>query len=167
MEAISKGKKAPHVDLVPILDALTVVIFFLVLSVSFSEYVKLTVPPTQITDSPPSTNESTPPISPKLIVKEVGSLIHVGILWSGKTPGSFSEKIVKSSNLNSDQIYLTVESLTKKFKEKFPNENELQIGLTADLKFKQFITVTDAAKKSFKDIVMMSYEDAERETWTF
>ena len=139
----------------------------MVLSVSFSEYVKLTIPPTQITESPPSTLENTPPVSPKLIVKEMGHLIYIGLLWTGKTPGSFTEKLVKSPDLDQDKIYLTVESLTKKFKEKFPNENELQVGLTAQLKFKQFITVTDAAKKNFKDVVMMSYEDAERETWTF
>ena len=69
-DSVSHKAHIPEPELVPILDALTSVIFFLLLSTTFIELTKITVPPSQtsvVTDP-----QTPPPATPKLYIKVDG-----------------------------------------------------------------------------------------------
>ena len=62
-------KRMKDLNIVPILDMLTTVIFFLLMSTSFIEYTKLTLPPASTISS--ANSSAVPPVAPKMTVKNL------------------------------------------------------------------------------------------------
>lgn len=149
----------PEPDLVPILDALTSLIFFLLLSTTFIELTKLTLPPskTEIVTSSPSA----PPVAGKIYMKiEDSQRVSVIVKWSGSNPDQIKRTILRG-DLDKPSLELgTVASqLTSRFKEMFPNEHSVQLALSEGATYQEMITIMDGIRDSINDIVLTSHSE--------
>ena len=160
LESTTERRHAPEPDLVPILDGLTAVIFFMLLSISFIGLTKLTVPP-----STASVSTSVDiPISGRVIAQLDGDVINVKLEWLGKKPGSISEKAKRASLEDKNTALVdAVEKLAIQFKEKFPEEKTIQIALASKLNYQELISVMDGLRKNqlYEDLVLSSYTEAD------
>ncbi len=160
-ESTTERRHAPEPDLVPILDGLTAVIFFMLLSLSFIGITKLTIPPSSTSIAAVS-NEV--PISGRVIAQLQGDQISVKMEWIGNKPGAFSETAPRlgpeKKNLS---LIDAVEKLAIRFKEKFPAEKTIQIALASQLNYQELISVMDGLRKNklYEDLVLSSYTEAD------
>lgn len=151
-------KNGPVIDLVPILDAMTAVIFFLVLSGTFIEYTKHTMP--QSTTSTITNPIAPAPVAPKLFIIAMSEKLDLVLKWEGDKPGMKSYRIPRSSENNrSKMLERAVDKLTSEFKKTYPNENNIQLGLSELATYQETITVIDGIKNNIKDVVMNSYSE--------
>lgn len=145
-------KHTRDLNIVPILDMLTTVIFFLLMSTTFIEYTKLTLPPAKtVTSTTPSASN---PITPKLIVVPKGENFTLKLTWQGKQPG---EDAVLSSEAN---VVPKLMDVLKKFSAKYPSEKTLQVSLEKDVPYQVLISVMDSARDVIPDVVLLSYHEA-------
>lgn len=148
----------PEPDLVPIMDALTSVIFFLLFSTTFMQLTQVTLPPSALTASKSSEEL---PLSPKFyLVIEKNNQLLLRLNWSGKNPGH-SEAVLarKSFRESSPELLQKTKDLLKQFKEKLNYDQSLQLALDADANYQELITVMDGAREVFQDLVLMSPEE--------
>lgn len=151
-----------HLNIVPILDMLTTVIFFLLLSTSFIQFTKLTVPPSQV--STITDPIAPPPLAPKLVVVKAGADLHRLILtWAGKEPGEDARPYRAATDPKKDvpELAALAGKMISDFHTKFPTEKSLQIGLGHDVEYQKLIAVMDGARENMPDIVLISYNEAE------
>jgi len=157
IDQILQTKKKKHVqdlNIVPILDMLTTVIFFLLMSTTFLEYTKLTLPPAATVTA--TGENSSQPLNPKLSLKSSGPGAFVSILsWGGANPERISNPAKEGDLLE------VVKQQAQRFSSKFPSEKTLQISLERNLPYQTLISTMDGAREVFPDIVLMSYEEAE------
>ncbi len=161
LESTTQRRHAPEPDLVPILDGLTAVIFFMLLSLSFIGITKLTIPPSTTTTASLSQDI---PVSGRVIAKLEGESINVKLEWMGSQPGALSEiaSRMKPDKKNMNLIE-AVEKLALRFKEKFPQEKTIQIAMAGQLNYQELISVMDGLRKNklYEDLVLSSYTEAE------
>lgn len=154
----TERKHTPEPDLVPILDGLTAVIFFLLLSVSFVGLTKVTLPPSA---SAVSKSSADIPLSGRIRAFTQGSTILVRVEWIGKRPGSFKESVLRGDPAVQNKALIeAVKSLTTKYKTKFPEENTLQVALAENMTYQEMISIMDGAIEQIKDLALSSYHDA-------
>jgi biopolymer transport protein ExbD len=154
-------RHAPEPDLVPILDGLTAVIFFMLLSISFVGITKLTLPPSAVSTASPSKE---PPLSGRVVAKLEGETINVKIEWLGNTPGSYTEKATRIDAAGKNASLLdAVEKLAQRFKEKFPDEKTLQIAISSEMNYQELVSIMDGLRKNemYEDLVLSSYTEAD------
>jgi len=154
-EILRKRKRKPIKDLniVPILDMLTTVIFFLLMSTTFIEYTKLTLPPAATAVSPSA--DLPPPLSPKLILKvNPDGLLTGTLFWSGASPGDLNFQAEQ------DQIVSKASEVIGLFSSKYPSEKTLQISLEESIPYQRLIDIMDAARDYLPDTVLVSYLEA-------
>lgn len=151
----------PEPDLVPILDALTSVIFFLILSTTFMEYTKLTLPPSKT--SVISDPQRPQPVSAKLFYHISNNKTSRVILkWAGANPDMISEQVERKDPLvRSAEIEKTIEKMVTQFKEQYPEEKTIQISFSSDSTYQEMINVMDGARTGLQDIVLVSAEEAD------
>lgn len=159
---VSKKKhEMPDLNIVPILDMLIAVIFFLLLTTSFLQFTKQSVPPSSI--SKITDPVAPPPVSAKLIGVMKGTDLRLLLDWSGAKPGKV-EKVVAMNpeDLPGSQKALldTTTEIITNFSEKFPKEKTIQIGLGQDVPYQNLITIMDGAKEKLPDMVLFSYQEA-------
>ncbi len=156
--------KGVRIDLVPILDALVVVIFFLVLSISFTELTKVTLPPTQIVEESKSLLQNNIDLKkntkPRLLGNFTHEKIDLVLEWDDEEIKKITESISRELHDNF-LLSRTVEKILYQYKIKYPGEKTLIISTTEDSTFQEFISIVDGAKIYFPDIVMNSYKNAE------
>jgi len=158
-ELENERKQTMEPDLVPILDGLTAVIFFLLLSISFVGLTKVTLPPSVASVTP--ANQETP-LSTRIRAYLDKSTIVVKMDWIGKKPGSMSETVVRGEPTEKNLALIeAVQKLTTRYKESFPEENTLQLSLGESMSYQEMISIMDGALGQLKDIALSSYEDAE------
>ncbi len=143
-------KKAKDLNIVPILDMLVTVIFFLLMSTSFMEYTKLTLPPAS-TVSAPNTNTA-PPVAPKLAVHSQGNGYLITLLWNGEKPGQ------KSLSADEATVLSKTQEILKEFSLRYPKEKTLQLALGQFVKYQVLISVMDGARDYTPDMVLTSYQ---------
>ncbi len=161
LESTTQRRHAPEPDLVPILDGLTAVIFFMLLSISFIGMTKLTIPPS--TSSVASVSNSVP-ISGRVIAQLEGDSINVKLEWLGNKPGAWAEKAERKQPTERNLgLIEAVEKLAIRFKEKFPEEKTIQIALASKLNYQELISVMDGLRKNelYADLVLSSYTEAD------
>jgi biopolymer transport protein ExbD len=158
IEEILRTRKKKHVqdlNIVPILDMLTTVIFFLLMSTTFIEYTKLTLPPaaTSSAKGPGATR----PLNPKLHLRKTGATGEYlsSLSWAGTQP---DHSDIKVTDQNMGEL---VKEQIKKFSEKYPSEKTLQISLDRTIRYQALISVMDAAREHMPDPVLTSYADGE------
>jgi biopolymer transport protein ExbD len=149
-----------ELNIVPILDMLVTVIFFLLLSTSFIEFTKLTVPPSRV--STITEPLAPPPIAPKMLLVKRGESLRMILTWTGKAPGEVNEiyKAEAPEKHNSGLQELSKRVLTD-FTTKFPTEKTLQLGLGSNVAYQDLVSVMDGARDLLPDIVLISYNEAE------
>lgn len=156
----SSDGKSPHIDLVPIIDAMTCVIFFLLLSSTFVEFTKITMPSSMTSEFKTTSDSDKKPLAPKLFGLVQNNEISLVLSWLGEQPGHLKKKILRDpQNKRSEELQQASTELVKEFKIKFPNENSLQIGLSSQASYQELISAIDGARKEFNDIVMTSWSD--------
>ena len=161
LESTTARRHAPEPDLVPILDGLTAVIFFMLLSISFIGITKVTIPPSAVSVATPNNDI---PVSGRVIASLQGESISVRMEWISSKPGSMTEKVERiGSDKRNLNLVDAVEKLAIRFKEKFPEEKTIQIALASQLNYQELIGVMDGLRKNelYKDLVLSSYTEAD------
>lgn len=146
----------PEPDLVPILDALTSVIFFLLLSTTFFELTKLTLPPSQ-------TSVITDPLSPTPVaakmmvaVKAPGQL-RVVLKWGGDNPDALEAVVERNQkNERAEQLETEITRLVTEFNQKYPGEKSIQLGFGSGATYQEMITAMDGVRAKLQDVVLFS-----------
>jgi biopolymer transport protein ExbD len=158
----STGRRhPPEPDLVPILDGMTAVIFFMLLSISFVGITKITMPPSTTAVSSP---QKEIPVSGRLIAKLKGNEIQLKLEWIGQKPGAAVSKSPRSTNSEKNTSLIeAVEKLAIQFKEKFPQEKTIQIAMDGSLDYQELISVMDGFRKEdrYQDLVLSSYTEVD------
>ncbi len=154
----TKSQKIGELNVVPILDMLMSVIFFLLLSTTLIGYTKLEVPPAKISQD---SKESAIPLSPKLFIKEKNNNLEFRLQWSGPKPSFVNEKLEISQNLPTLDFDKSVRELvfkmSKSFKDLYPDEQTLELGMAETVPYQILISVMDGVKTNIKDVVLISY----------
>ena len=177
--------KAPrrHVkelNIVPILDMMTTVIFFLLLSTSFIEFTKITVPPSSVsTITDPVTP---PPLAPRIVVMKKAGGYRIQLSWSGMKSGALTDTYKPEGNENFDTDAITLlkktEKLVSTFRTTYPSEKNFQLGLSSQVPYQFLVAVMDGAQMGFSpppakdapakvdpiNIVLVSYAEVDSET---
>lgn len=157
----SSDGRSPRIDLVPIIDAMTCVIFFLLLSSTFIEFTKITMPQavsSVVTAS--TTNE--PPLTPKLIGVIKGNYIHMVLSWNGKKPDHFSKRVLRDpKNGRSEALQATTQGIVQEFKKIFPQEQALLLGFSPAVTYQEMISTMDGARQEVSDLVMVSWTESQ------
>lgn len=153
MDFESVGRKhIPEPDLVPILDALTSVIFFLLLSATFMTLTKLTVPPAQVSTAKPS---DTIPLNPVFVVKENNGELLLKLSWKGSRPGEIVKHLSRMMPRNLELLSQTQE-IMKEFSGRFADQKTMQLSLSNQIQYQELITVMDGIRTTYQDIVLVS-----------
>lgn len=148
-----RRRHAREPSLVPIIDMMTTVIFFLLLSAGFTEYTKHTLPPSKtstITDP-----VAPPPLAPKLVLGKAGEEITLLLTWGGTEPG------IERKSLKESELETGVRDFLKTFHEKHPDEKSLQLALSPELPYRYLVSAMDGVRENLPDIVLISGEEAE------
>lgn len=153
-----------ELNIVPVIDLFTIVIFFMLLSTTFIAFTKLTVPPAKV--SSVSDPVTTPPLSAKLVLLEgeaegAGPGYRLALSWAGPQPGRQVAR-VPALEAKALQVRLTAESrrLVEEFARTYPSEKSIRLGLGAGLPYQQLISVMDGVREKLPDVVLISYEEA-------
>lgn len=149
-------------NIVPILDMLTTVIFFLLMSTSFLEYTKHTIPPSSTATVSNSSHEE--PRTPKLfLTSPTPTNYRLLLRWGGKNPGEKTESIEVGGDSKTVRALLLKAStqVVKEFAANNPSEKTIQIGLGTHLPYQSLISVMDGVRPLIPDIVLISYSEAE------
>jgi len=137
---------------------LVTIIFFLLLSTTFIQYNKLTIPPSKtsiVTDS------AAHPMQARMLFIQISQTEGKLILqWVGTTPGVYVQKL----SLNDDRALAEkAHEFAKRYKETFKDERTLQLGLGPKINYSKLITIMDSARDFLPDIVLLSHIDSETE----
>jgi biopolymer transport protein ExbD len=146
-------KQIRELNLVPVIDMFTTVIFFLILSTSFFAFTKLTVPPAKVSvNTDPLTP---PPMATKLVLgpaSEGG--VRLLLSWVGEAPGQ-ETRTVENAKVESE-----VRGLVEAFKKRFPKERTVQLGMGPSLSYQVLIHAMDGAREQLPDLVLISPDEA-------
>lgn len=167
MDDFFPGKRNRRIQLdlnvVPILDMLVCIIFFLLLSTSFVGYTKLTLPPSGV--STITEPLAPPPLNPKLLIAGGEKELKVVLTWEGASPGHRIKK------LNYENIYQEQEKVTADLKlilEEFvadhAQQKTLQLGMASSVPYQVLINAMDSARELLPDQVLISYQEAQAMT---
>lgn len=151
------GKRdVPHIDLVPILDGMTAVIFFLILSSVFLEYTKLTLPPSKT--NLVSANDPKNPLAPKLFaIVRSSEKIEIVLTWQGDNAGYDRKEVFRTdAKKKSLEIENAVKDMIAEFAKKYPNEKSIQMGISRTGTYQELISMMDGVRTNIQDIVLIS-----------
>jgi biopolymer transport protein ExbD len=157
---IQPRKKIKEPDVVPILDMLVAVIFFLLLSTTFIELSKQTIPPSglsTITDP-----VAPPPLNPKLIGIQKANQLSLALSWAGDQPDRKIISLILTGEIDTDRLNIVnqVEILISEFSKSYPKEKTLQLGLESHIQYQNLISIIDGASGHLPDVVLVSYKTA-------
>ncbi|OYZ21447.1 MAG: hypothetical protein B7Y39_09290 [Bdellovibrio sp. 28-41-41] len=153
-------RHTPEPELVPILDALTCIIFFLMYTTTFMELTSLTLPPSAVSVVSKNDQSRSVPVIPKLFIDVVDQQIVVKLKWSGNTPGSTVKKVERTKpERYSQSLQKTVEDVVAEFAKRFPDEKSLQVAVAERGTYQELISVMDGVTKSVPDVVLLSPDD--------
>ncbi len=150
-------KETPEPDLVPIVDCLVSVIFFLLFSTTFIELTKIVVPPAAVSNA--TMADSKVPVSPKFFLSVNGNTIDLQLSWGGSNPGKLKGNVIRvEAHGVSAALESKVKEMADEFQKSNANENTMQIALSKDASYQEMINMMDGLMKSKKtfDIVLMS-----------
>jgi biopolymer transport protein ExbD len=155
-------KHIKDLNLVPVIDMFTTVLFFLILSTSFFAYTKLTVPPAQVdTITKPLPK---PPLSPRLLMgsSKGGEKVRLVLTWEGSEPGE-AEETVESLDPKTapEAIRKKANTMLETFLKKNPDEKSIRLSMTPNTSYQYLISVMDGVRDRISDVVLTSYEEAD------
>lgn len=162
IDSIFEKRPKRHVkdlNIVPILDMLTTVIFFLLMSTGFMEYTKLTVPPSGTTTV--SASGGPPPLTPKMFLgKNTDGSLELLLSWQGSKPGELRKKVGPTEGTGTNPELLSAgKDLAKEFVKENPSERTIQVGLEPEVAYQNLVTLMDGIRESLPDVVLISYDE--------
>ena len=153
-------RHTPEPELVPILDALTCIIFFLMYTTTFMELTSLTLPPSAVSRVKADSQSDSTPTTPKLFVNIENQRIDLLLKWTGKSPGQVKKTLVRSHpDRYSKTLEDEVEKIVKDFAAKYPDEKTIQLGFAERATYQELVTVMDGIRNKIQDIVLISPDD--------
>ena len=149
-------------NLVPIIDMFTTVVFFLLLSTGFMAYTQITVPPSKSSVTTGAA-AAIPPLSPKLLIWSTSrGAIRFNLTWRGKDPGETNETLTSTTSEPPRELIVQKSyELLNKLKEAHPDEKTLQLGLGSSIPYQVLISAMDGARMALPDLVLISYGEAD------
>jgi biopolymer transport protein ExbD len=149
-----------ELQIAPILDMLVAVIFFLLLSTSFIDYTKQTVPPSGVkTITDPI---APPPMNPKLYGILVDRELKLILRWAGSQPGEMRRSMTLTPSTGVDKKVVAASSeLIEAFKSKNPREKSLSLAFTQNFPYQKVISVMDGVRAHLPDLILVSYDEAD------
>jgi len=150
-------RPAPQMSLVAIIDMMTTIIFFLVLTTSFTAYTKHTLPPSGISTKVDASGP--PPLQPMLLIAQKGENLVLEMSWKGANPGSQRDtvKILGQDQASRKILQERVVALVTSFTKKHPKEKTIQMGMTSETLYQSLINVMDGVQPLMPDIVLIDY----------
>jgi biopolymer transport protein ExbD len=161
-----------ELNLVPIIDMFTTVIFFLLLSTMFIAYTKLTVPPSKV--STITQPLAPPPLAATLLVgNEQDDKVRMVLQWSGKEPGHSKAEAPTQAAPTTEQgstspstppgspVIAATKKLISDFHARYPGERTIRIAMARTVEYQNLISVMDAVREDMPDVVLVSYDEAE------
>lgn len=145
-------------NIVPILDMLVTIIFFLLSTAGFLEYTKLTVPPSATSVAAPTKTE--PPLSPRMYLVQSGADLRLVFAWTGGRPGQKSATIAGQGEDRRKSLLEQAKRFSGDFLESHPGEKTVQLGLGPDVPYQDLVTLMDGVRDALPDMVLISYDDA-------
>lgn len=153
-------RHTPEPELVPILDALTCIIFFLMYTTTFMELTSLTLPPSAVSIVSKNNMPATAPIIPKLFIDIKDQTLVIKLKWNGNTPGNTVKKIDRSKpSRYSKELEETIANLISDFSKRFPGEKSIQLAINERGTYQELVSVMDGITKSVPDVVLLSPDD--------
>lgn len=154
-------KHIKELNLVPVIDMFTTVLFFLILSTSFFAFTKLTVPPAQVdTITKPLPK---PPLSPRLLLGsgKGGATVRLVLTWEGSDPGEAAETVdTQDAKAAPEAIRKKANAMLEEFLKKNPDEKSIRLSMTPNTSYQYMISVMDGVRDRISDVVLTSYEEA-------
>jgi biopolymer transport protein ExbD len=155
-------KHVKDLNLVPVIDMFTTVLFFLILSTSFYTYTKLSVPPAQVdTITKP---QPKPPLAPRLLLasSKSGAKVKLVLTWEGSQPGEAEETVdSQDPKATPEEIRKVATSMVEKFLKKNPDEKSIRLSMTTNTTYQYLISMMDGVRDHITDVVLTSYEEAD------
>lgn len=154
-------RRIPEPDLVPILDGLTSVIFYLLLTAAFIEYTKLTLPPAMT--SPSGAASTVIPLSPKFLVKiKDPQNLQVTLKWTGTRPDQMTRMVSRNSEVGiSEELEKNVREMIADFNERFKEEKTISLGLSKLATYQEMVSVMDGIQSKLQDVVLIGPEEVD------
>lgn len=158
---VFERKKVHEINIASILDSLVVVIFFLLVSTSFVQFTKLSVPPSGVTTITDPVKP--PPLQPKFMGTNATNGLHLILAWGGNQPGQINREVTFLGDELKDrtQIFEETRSMVVQFNSQFPQEQTLQIGLAPDVYYQNLIAIMDGIIEVIPDVVLFSYAEVQ------
>jgi len=158
-----KPRVGIELNIVPIMDMLICVIFFLLLSTSFISYTNLQVPPSQVTTiTDPQRPE---PVAAKMMAFIRDNRLQIRLEWKGARPGSKTALVEPQELLGRAlKVQTQTRSVIEAFKKLHPNENTIQMSLSAEIPYQILISMMDGARELLPDVVLYSYDEVDART---
>jgi biopolymer transport protein ExbD len=157
-----KKRDATDLNVVPILDMLVSLIFFLLLTTAFLHFTKDSVPPSSV--STITDPVVPPPVAARLVCVEDGEKTKLFLSWAGANPGQAIKEITGNPMDSKEETNAVLQGTTDilaAFQAQYPNEKTLQIGLGANVPYQKLIAIMDGAKEKMPDIVLFDYQEAQ------
>ncbi|MBL7545479.1 MAG: biopolymer transporter ExbD [Bdellovibrionaceae bacterium] len=153
-------RHTPEPELVPILDALTCIIFFLMYTTTFMELTSLTLPPSAVSVVSKSDSSAGVPLIPKLFIDIKDQTLVLKLKWMGQAPGNVVRKLERTKpERYSAELEKTVNEIVTEFAKRFPSEKSLQIAIADRGTYQELISIMDGITKSIPDVVLLSPDD--------
>ena len=155
---VKLGRKNRHhikeIPLAPILDLLTVVIFFLILSSSFDEFSKTLIPSQkEVTSNQSASALDTKKVNPELRITYNNNQYKIILKWKGANENQLTKDLILANDLNyKEELNNTTFLLAKQFREKFKNEDDIQLKFSGKIKYQDVLSVVDGAALVFKNV---------------
>jgi biopolymer transport protein ExbD len=154
-----------EIPIAPILDMLVAVIFFLLISTSFEEYARQTLPPASVGPAEPAA-AGPPPLAPKLVARDApAGGVTLALSWDGPEPGSLSAVVGPlgagaALGREMGELREKAASLVERFAREHPGESSLRLGFSESFPYQGVISVMDGARGKIKSLVLISYASA-------
>lgn len=156
----STGGNGPHIDLVPIVDAMTCVIFFLILSSTFIELTKITLPPSQVQVSSDNVSTDIPLESKLFLLLNPQEKLQVVMSWKGSQPGFLTKEVPREDiNKKNHELEQASIELIQEFKKTHSELKHIMIGMSSSSNYQEMISMMDGVRKFTSDIVLVSPQD--------
>lgn len=150
----------PEPELVPILDALTCIIFFLMYTTTFMELTSLTLPPSALSVVSKNNPLVGIPVSPKLYVDIIDQNLHIKLVWRGQSPGNVVRKLERTQpERYSKNLEQSVGEIVAEFSRRFPAEKSLQVAIADRGTYQELVSIMDGITKFMPDVVLLSPDD--------